>query len=76
MASSTFRRLSEKVEFVRIDGDFAFVMGLETLEPIADAPSAGLAARQTVQRRFTNIWKKEASTWRLFARLANVMRES
>lgn len=60
-------------EFVRVDGGFAFVMGLKTLQPLSDAPSAGLKAGQTVQRRFTNIWKKEAGGWRLFARHVNVI---
>jgi hypothetical protein len=40
-------------------------MGLETVIPISDAPSAGLVAGQMVKRRFTNIWKKEADTWRV-----------
>jgi hypothetical protein len=48
-------------------------MGLETLIPITDAPSAGLVAGKTIKRRFTNIWKKEDGTWRLFARHANVI---
>jgi ketosteroid isomerase-like protein len=63
---SSFER---SVERVRVDGDIAIVMGAETLKPIGDAPQAG----QTVHRRFTNIWKKEAGTWRLFARHANVI---
>jgi ketosteroid isomerase-like protein len=68
-----FSSFERKIEFTRIDGDFAFIMGLETLIPIGDAPSAGLVAGQEVKRRFTNIWKKEAGTWRLFARHANVI---
>jgi hypothetical protein len=62
-----------QVEFVRVDGAFLFIMGLETLIPITDAPSAGLVAGKTIKRRFTNIWKKEDGTWRLFARHANVI---
>jgi hypothetical protein len=45
------------------------IMGAETVRPIGDAPLAG----QTVHRRFTNIWRKEAGRWRLFARHANVI---
>lgn len=67
---SSFKR---QIEFVRVDGDFAFIMGLETLVPLSDAPSAGLRAAQPTQRRFTNIWKREAGTWRLYARHANVI---
>jgi ketosteroid isomerase-like protein len=57
------------IEQLRVDGDIAIVMGEETLTPIATAPLAG----QTVRRRFTNIWKKEGDTWRLWARHANVI---
>jgi hypothetical protein len=61
------------IEFVRVDGEFAAVMGLETVVPRADAPSAGLVAGQVIRRRFTNIWKKEGDTWRLYWRHANVI---
>ena len=63
---SSFER---SIEQVRVDGDIAIVMGVETLTPIGNAPQAG----QTVRRRFTNIWKKEGATWRLWARHANVI---
>jgi ketosteroid isomerase-like protein len=63
---SSFER---RIEFIRVDGDIAIIMGAETVQPIGDAPMAG----QKVQRRFTNIWKKEATTWRLMARHANVV---
>jgi ketosteroid isomerase-like protein len=68
---STFER---QIEFVRVDGPYVFLMGLETLVPKTDAPAAGLVAGQVTRRRFTNIWKKEGGTWRLFARHANVIR--
>ncbi len=61
---SSFER---SIEQVRIDGDIAVIMGAETIKPTGSAPRAG----QTVQRRFTNIWKKEGDTWRLWARHAN-----
>ena len=57
------------IEYVRVDGDIALVMGAETLKPTGSAPLAG----QTVHRRFTNIWTKEGDTWRLWARHANVI---
>jgi hypothetical protein len=50
-----------------------FPLSLETVQPIGDAPSAGLVAGQIIKRRFTNVWKNEAGTWRLFARHANVI---
>jgi ketosteroid isomerase-like protein len=58
-----------RIEYVRVDGDMAIVMGEETLTPTANAPHAG----QLVRRRFTNIWKKEGDAWRLWARHANVI---
>lgn len=67
---STFER---QIEFIRADGAFVIIMGLETVQPVSDAPSAGLVAGQAVERRFTNVWKNEAGTWRLFARHANVI---
>jgi ketosteroid isomerase-like protein len=66
----TFER---QIEFIRADGNFVIIMGLETVQPIGDAPSAGLVAGQSIKRRFTNIWKNEEGTWRLFARHANVI---
>ena len=68
---STFDR---SIEFIQVDGPFAAIMGLETVVPNEDAPSAGLVAGQQVHRRFTNIWRKEGSTWRLYWRHANVIR--
>jgi ketosteroid isomerase-like protein len=67
---STFERT---IEFIRVDGDFAVIMGLETVKPMSDAPSAGLVAGQLVERRFTNVWKREADTWRLYWRHASVI---
>lgn len=67
---STFER---QIEFIRADGDFVFIMGLETVVPVGDAPSVGLVAGQAIKRRFTNIWKNESGSWRLFARHANVI---
>jgi ketosteroid isomerase-like protein len=68
-----FSSFERSIEFIRIDGDFAAIMGLETVKPVSDAPSAGLVAGQVVRRRFTNIWRKEAGTWRLYWRHANVI---
>lgn len=67
---STFER---QIELIRADRGFVIIMGLETVQPVSDAPSAGLVAGQATKRRFTNIWKNEAGTWRLFVRHANVI---
>jgi ketosteroid isomerase-like protein len=57
----------QTIEQIRIEGDLAIVMGGEMVKPIGNAPLAG----QTVQRRFTHLWKKENGQWRLTARHAN-----
>lgn len=69
-----FSAFERSIEFARVDGSFAVIMGLETVTPNADAPSAGLVAGRPVRRRFTNIWRKEGDTWRLYWRHANVIR--
>ena len=68
-----FESFEREIEFIRVVGDFAAVMGSETVRAKADAPSSGLIARRTIHRRVTNIWKKEGDTWRLFWRHANVV---
>ena len=68
-----FSSFERTIEFIRVDGNFGVVMGLETVVPRTDVPSAGLVAGQVIRRRFTNIWKKEGDTWRLYWRHANVM---
>ena len=69
-----FTTFDRSVEFIRVDGPFAVIMGLETVVPKEDAPSVGLVAGQQVHRRFTNIWRQEGNTWRLYWRHANVIR--
>ena len=68
-----FSSFERQIELIRADGPFVVIMGLETVEPVSDAPSAGLVAGRTITRRFTNIWRNEAGTWRLFVRHANVL---
>ncbi len=62
-----------EVEFIRIEGDFALLMGLETLIAATDAPGVGLVAGRPTRRRFTHVWRREGDTWRLYARHANVI---
>lgn len=63
-----YSSFEQQIESIRVYGDTAVVMGSETVRPIS-----GPAAGQTVQRRFTNIWRKEGDTWRGIARHANVI---
>jgi hypothetical protein len=69
-----FSSFEREIEFVRVDGAFVILMGLETVQPISSSPSAGLLAGQVITRRFTNIWKNEAGTWRLAIRHANAFK--
>lgn len=68
-----FSKFERQIEYIHADGPYVIIMGLETVQPISDAPSAGLVAGQLIKRRFTNIWKNETGTWRLFVRHANVI---
>ena len=67
-----FSRFDRAIEFIRVDGDLGIIMGLETIRPVGNAPGAG----RTLQRRFTNIWKKRGDTWRLYLRHANLVPEA
>ena len=68
-----FSKFERQIEFIRADGPYVIIMGLETVTAVSDAPNAGLTAGHTITRRFTNIWKDEGGTWRLFVRHANVI---
>jgi ketosteroid isomerase-like protein len=57
------------IEYIRVEGDLGVIMGAEMVRPTGGAPLAG----QAVRRRFTNIWRKEAGTWRMIARHASVI---
>lgn len=71
-----FTTFERSIEHVAVHGDLVAIMGQETVVPRADAPSVGLVAGQPVQRRFTNIWRRESDTWRLYWRHANVIRSN
>jgi ketosteroid isomerase-like protein len=57
------------IEHIRVDSDLAIVMGAETVRPTGKAPLAG----QTVNRRYTHVWRKGDDGWRLIARHANLL---
>ena len=58
-----FKSFERTIEFARVDGDYVFLMGSETVRhPDSDRP---------IRRRFTHVWKNELGTWRLYARHAN-----
>lgn len=64
-----YSNFESRIEAIRQNGDVVIVMGAEEVSPVGDAPHAG----QLVRRRFTNIWKKEAGTWRMIARHASIV---
>ena len=60
---------TREVEHVTITGNIAVSMGNETVVPAGDLPKAGM----TVKRRYTNVWMKTGSEWKLVARHANII---
>ena len=57
------------IEAVQVMGNVAVVMGSETLRAASDtAADAAL-----VHRRFTDVWEREGSAWKMIARHANVI---
>ena len=62
-----YSSFDRSIEQLRIAENVAIVMGAETVQPAGNAPMAG----QTVRRRFTHIWQRNAGIWRLIARHAN-----
>jgi ketosteroid isomerase-like protein len=52
-------------EVIRRDGDLVIVMGFDAVKNAADEP--------VLQRRFTNVWRREGDRWRLYVRHANVI---
>jgi len=64
-----FTAYERQIDYVRIDGDFAIVAGLETLTWAGKMPNAG----KTQQLRFTAVWKKQQGRWQEIVRHANVV---
>jgi hypothetical protein len=64
-----YSQFERRIESIRFNEDIAIVMGSETVVRKADTADAAPA----VHRRYTNIWRKSGSTWRMIARHANVI---
>lgn len=64
-----YANFERRIEAIRFNDDIAIVMGAETVEPVGNTPRAGAS----VERRYTNIWKKKEARWRMIARHANVI---
>jgi hypothetical protein len=66
IAQAVFVRTIEKITF---NQNVAIVMGIEV--PDKSSASEGVAQNVLFKRRFTNIWMKNKSQWRLIARQAS-----
>ncbi|WP_194776943.1 nuclear transport factor 2 family protein [Pararhodonellum marinum] len=64
-----YESFTRDIEAIKEIGDLVIVMGLETVVPTGEAPSAG----RTVLRRYTNIWKYQEGKWQVIARHANII---
>lgn len=69
--NEVFERVAEAVV---ISGDVAVVMGRETVLPGASSEQARMYGRQTLRRRYTNVYVRDGATWRHIARHANIIR--
>ncbi|MEO6314252.1 MAG: nuclear transport factor 2 family protein [Chitinophagaceae bacterium] len=63
MDSTTFTRNMEKISFIN---DLAIVMGSEIVAPKNKSDNAG----KNIIRRYTNVWIKSYTSWKLAARQA------
>jgi ketosteroid isomerase-like protein len=63
---STFTR---DQEYIGIHGDVVIVMGRETVVPSGNRPEKG----QSINRRYTNIYKMQEGKWRLVGRHASLI---
>ena len=61
-------------EMVTVTGDVGVVMGRELVFPGAASEQARMYGRKTLNRRYTNVYLREAGVWRHIARHANVIR--
>jgi len=62
-------------EVVIITGDQAVVMGRETFTPTAQSELGRTYGAVPLQRRYTNVYVREAGRWRWVARHANVVQQ-
>ncbi|MBC7688611.1 MAG: nuclear transport factor 2 family protein [Aquabacterium sp.] len=63
----SYASFTGELEQILINGDIVITMGHETVVPLPGSPNAG----QTIERRYTHVWKKNGESWVLIARHAN-----
>ena len=61
------------VESVRVSGDIGVVMGREVFTPTAASELGRKYGAVPLNRRYTNIYRRDGSRWLWFARHANVV---
>jgi len=57
--------LESEIDLIQRFGDLVVVMGSDRVTNSPDGP--------VIKRRFTNVWRLEEGSWRLFVRHANVV---
>ena len=58
------------IETITFNGDLAIVMGEELLRPQGQQMNAG----KLITRRFTNVWRHSANSWRMIVRQATIIK--
>ena len=61
------------IESVTVDGDVGVVMGREVFTPTPQSELGHTYGSVQLDRRYTNVYRREGGKWRWFARHANVV---
>ncbi|MBY9064361.1 nuclear transport factor 2 family protein [Sphingomonas yunnanensis] len=61
------------IESVTVDGDLGVVMGREVFTPTPQSELGRTYGAVPLDRRYTNVYRREGGRWRWFARHANVV---
>lgn len=64
-----YRSFERVIESIQVLGNTVVIMGHETVVMNGNGGNAG----ETIRRRYTNVWMKTNSGWRIVARHANVI---
>lgn len=64
-----YSAFTRQIEYLRVYGDVAVVMGRETVVPAGERADAG----QTVNRRYSAVWLRRDGRWRMITRHANII---
>ena len=67
-----YSAFSRTTEHVSLHGEVAVTIGGEIAVPLGNHP-AHRTAGQAVHRRYTHVWRRDGSRWRLLVRHVNVL---